>query len=73
VLENTINYYEASYKQQWNKFPDDDKAKMGKGIVDFEITVNDLQTKKKLGQTGSTQRSKKSLTRYQKVVTQTNK
>ncbi|HEY0041143.1 MAG TPA: hypothetical protein VGB71_10800, partial [Flavisolibacter sp.] len=61
-----------SYKQQWNKFPEDYKAKMAKGIVAFEITVNDLQAKKKLSQTGARQKNKKSLTSSQKVMTQTN-
>ncbi|HEY0042277.1 MAG TPA: hypothetical protein VGB71_16510 [Flavisolibacter sp.] len=50
MLENTINYYEAFYRRQWNEFADDYKAKMAKGIVAFEITVNDLQAKKKISQ-----------------------
>jgi transcriptional regulator len=50
VLENTINKYEASYKQQWDRLPKDYKLRMSKGIVPFEIVVEDLQAKKKLSQ-----------------------
>lgn len=50
VLEQTINTYEVAYKQQWDKLPQDFKQKMLKGIVAFEITVTDLQAKKKLSQ-----------------------
>ena len=50
VLENTIDNYETSYKQQWQQFPTEYKLKMLKGIVAFEIIVKDLQAKKKLSQ-----------------------
>lgn len=50
LLEATIEYYEAEYKQQWQRLPDDYKLKMSKGIVAFEIEVTDLQAKKKLSQ-----------------------
>jgi transcriptional regulator len=50
VLENTINKYEASYKQQWDRLPKDYKLRMSKGIEAFEIVVEDLQAKKKLSQ-----------------------
>lgn len=50
VLEATIDNYETSYRQQWNNFPEDYKLKMSKGIVAFEITITDLQAKKKLSQ-----------------------
>jgi len=50
VLENTIDNYESSYKEQWNRFPEEYKQKLAKGIVAFEITVKDLQAKKKLSQ-----------------------
>jgi transcriptional regulator len=50
VLEATIDNYEASYRQQWDNFPADYKLKMLNGIVAFEITVTDLQAKKKLSQ-----------------------
>jgi transcriptional regulator len=50
VLESTIDYYETSYKQQWDSFPEEYKLKMSKGIMAFEILVTDLQAKKKLSQ-----------------------
>lgn len=50
VLENTIDYYEASYRQQWERFPNEYKLKLANGIVAFEIVVEDLQAKKKLSQ-----------------------
>ena len=50
VLENTIDNYEISYKQQWDNFPQEYKLKMSKGIVAFEIIITDLQAKKKLSQ-----------------------
>lgn len=50
VLESTINFYETAYKQQWDQFPEDYKLRMIKGIVAFEITITDLQGKKKLSQ-----------------------
>ena len=50
VLENTIEYYETSYRQQWENFPKEYRMKLLNGIVAFEITVKDLQAKKKLSQ-----------------------
>ncbi len=50
ILEKTIMAYETGYKQQWDSLPMDYKLKMLKGIVAFEIEVNDLQGKKKLSQ-----------------------
>ena len=50
VLESTINNYEIAYRQQWDNLPADYKLKMSKGIVAFEIVVEDLQAKKKLSQ-----------------------
>ena len=50
LLEQTIDNYDAAYKQQWNKLPDDYKIGMSKGIVAFDIIVTDLQAKKKLSQ-----------------------
>jgi transcriptional regulator len=50
LLENTIQNYETSYLQQWNKLPEDYKLGMSKGIVGFEILVTDIQAKKKLSQ-----------------------
>lgn len=50
LLERTIDNYETSYKQQWNTLPEDFKLGLSKGIVAFDITVSDLQAKKKLSQ-----------------------
>ncbi len=50
ILNITIDNYETSYRQKWDNFPDDYKTKMANGIVAFEITVTDLQAKKKLSQ-----------------------
>ena len=50
VLEAMIDNYETSYRQQWNSFPEEYKLKMSKGIAAFEITITDLQAKKKLSQ-----------------------
>jgi transcriptional regulator len=50
VLEATIKNYETGYKEQWDNLPIDYKLNMAKGIVAFEVTVTDLQAKKKLSQ-----------------------
>ena len=50
VLEMMIDEYEESYRKKWDQFPMDYKLKMSKGIVAFEIGINDLQGKKKLSQ-----------------------
>lgn len=50
LLESTIDTYETSYKQQWNKLPGHYKLGLSKAIVAFEIIVSDLQAKKKLSQ-----------------------
>lgn len=50
VLEATIDNYEAGYKKQWDNLPVDYKLKLAKGIVAFEVTLTDLQAKKKLSQ-----------------------
>jgi len=50
LLKETINYYDADYLKQWDGLPDMYKQNMMKGIVGFEIVVDDLQAKKKLSQ-----------------------
>jgi transcriptional regulator len=47
VLEQTIDFYEHAYKQQWDHLPVDYKEGLMKGIVAFEIVVTALQGKKK--------------------------
>jgi transcriptional regulator len=53
VLEDMISFYDAAYLKQWESLPMDYKLKMIKGIVAFNITVTDLQTKNKLSQNRS--------------------
>lgn len=53
VLQEMIKYYDADYLKQWNSLLEDYKQKMMKGIVAFEIVVDDLQAKKKLSQNRS--------------------
>lgn len=53
VLENMIDSFEAAYKKQWNALRTDYKLKMLKGIVAFEVEVNELQGKGKLSQNKS--------------------
>ncbi|QEC80243.1 FMN-binding negative transcriptional regulator [Mucilaginibacter ginsenosidivorax] len=53
LLAKMINNYEPGYLQQWNNLPGDYKQKMIKGIVAFEIIVDDLQGKQKLSQNRS--------------------
>ena len=50
LLEETINAFEANYLEQWNGLPDSFKQGMMKGIVAFEMVVDDLQAKSKLSQ-----------------------
>jgi len=50
LLQHTIEQYDTSYLEQYQKLPADFKSKMMKGIVAFEIEVTDLQAKKKLSQ-----------------------
>jgi transcriptional regulator len=48
-----ISNYEADYLAQWIGLPDEYKQRMMKGIVAFEIAVDDLQGKQKLSQNRS--------------------
>lgn len=50
LLKETIKYYDAEYLKQWDSLPDKYKQNMMKGIVAFEIVVDDLQAKAKLSQ-----------------------
>jgi len=50
LLKETIKFYEADYLKQYESLPDEYKQKMMKGIVAFQIIVDDLQAKKKLSQ-----------------------
>jgi transcriptional regulator len=50
LLKATIENFEANYLKQWDSLPDQYKQNMMKGIVAFEIVVDDLQAKAKLSQ-----------------------
>lgn len=50
LLVQMISNYEADYLTQWNSLSDEYKQRMMKGIVAFEIIVDDLQGKQKLSQ-----------------------
>lgn len=62
ILEKTILAYEAEYKQQWDQLPVDYKLKLQKGIVGFEIEINELQGKKKLSQNKTQQEQQRIIT-----------
>ena len=53
LLEHTINTFEESYYTQWMSLPQEYRSKMIKGITGFEITVTNLQAKRKLSQNRS--------------------
>jgi transcriptional regulator len=53
LLKATIENFEANYLKQWESLPDQYKQNMMKGIVAFEIVVDDLQAKAKLSQNRS--------------------
>ena len=61
VLDQTIENYESSFLEKWNSFSLEYKTNMAKGIVAFEISINDLQAKKKISQD-------KSETEEQKII-----
>ena len=50
ILEDMILSYDVAYQSQWEGLSQDYKLKMIKGIVAFEIEVNDLQAAKKMSQ-----------------------
>jgi transcriptional regulator len=61
ALEEMIAAYDTDYLTQWAGLPMDYKLKLVKGIVVFDIEVNDLQGKKKLSQ-NRTQADRQSVT-----------
>ena len=50
LLNEMIQKYEPGYLKQWDSLPDEYKQRMMKGIVAFEMVVDDLQAKAKLSQ-----------------------
>ena len=59
ILEDTIDFYEEAYKNQWNELPQTFKEKMAKGVVAFEVNISDIQAKKKLSQNKTKQEQEK--------------
>lgn len=59
ALKEMILYYEKEYLVQWDSLTEKFKRGMMRGIVAFELEVNDLQGKKKLSQNKSEQERKK--------------
>jgi transcriptional regulator len=62
LLEQTIQYYEAAYQLQWDSLAVDYRNNLMKGIVGFEIVVDNLQGKKKLSQNRSDKEKKNIIT-----------
>lgn len=50
LLEKTIDYYEESYKEQWQTLPEKYKKSLAEEIVSFEIRIEKIEAKKKLSQ-----------------------
>ena len=50
LLESTIDNYEASYREQWNRLPDKYRLAQMMGISGFKIEVTEIQAKEKLSQ-----------------------
>lgn len=61
LLENTIDNYEPSYREQWRRLPEKYKEGEIKGIVAFKIEISEIQAKEKLSQN-------KSLNEQQKII-----
>lgn len=50
ILNETVKNYEPEYQPQYERLPEEFKQKMRRGIVAFDITVTNIQAKKKLSQ-----------------------
>ena len=50
LLEGTIDNYETSYREQWNRLPDKYRLGQMMGITGFKIEVTEIQAKEKLSQ-----------------------
>jgi transcriptional regulator len=53
MMDEIIDTYDASYKEQWHSLSDTYRTSMMKGIVAFEMTVTKLEGKYKLSQNRS--------------------
>ena len=67
-LEQMIQFYEKDYLQQWESLSDNFKKRMMKGIVAFELEVNDLQGQKKLSQNKTENERKRIVEHLEKSV-----
>ena len=59
VIESTIDNYEISYKEQWNRLPEKYKKGQLMGIVAFKIIITEIQAKEKLSQNKTRNEQKK--------------
>jgi transcriptional regulator len=59
ILEDAIDNYEPSYREQWDGLPKEYKTGMMNGIVAFKVTVTDIQANKKLSQNKNKNERKK--------------
>ena len=67
MLEDMIHFYnDTAYLQQWQNLPMDFKLRMIKGIVGFNIIVDDLQGKQKLSQNRSDVEKQSIITSFSK-------
>ena len=59
IIESTLKTYEPSYMQQWGTLSEKYISNMMKGIVVFEMFVDDLQAKRKLSQNKTKEEQKR--------------
>lgn len=52
-LEESIDFFEHEYKEQWAALSENYKVNMMQGIVAFEVEVSEIQAKKKISQNRS--------------------
>lgn len=64
TLEGMINYYEASYSEQWKHISEVTKKRMQQGIVAFKLWVNELQAQEKVSQNRTTEELKRISTAF---------
>jgi transcriptional regulator len=71
LLENTIDNYEVSYREQWSRLPEKYRLGQMTGIVGFKIDVTEIQAKEKLSQ-NKTQNEQQKIIDTLSVSTDTN-
>lgn len=65
LLERTIDYYEKSYRAQWDSLSDKFKTGMIQGIVAFELEVTELQGQHKLSQNKTNEERRRIITQLE--------